>query len=305
MTDPTRDSARMTASTRVTFPSGKTSGASTVVLAAPYRDEYTLIITEETPFYPVSHSWPDQQSDQGSITVNGHSLQVLEALTAAVRVDDDENRLYIGAEIPTRKTEPGWRFFVAHIVAVPETSMVDNLLGAEAQLSVNEERRMDLSATHTSTHLAGLALNKHAVDFWRREVVLDGLGHPDLDRLAMDESTIMPAGAVDRYRFGKSLRKKGFESSQFLEQADSLVQLVNAQVNEWIATGAQVEIKADGPSLESPRAWVTELDGTHIEFPCGGTHIRSLSELASVAVSFDVLVDEPGVTMRTVPTRVT
>ena len=77
--------------------------------------------------------------------------------------------------------------------------------------TVDAEHRAALSAGHTGCHLAAVALNAALAARWRKPVRTDGLGHPDFDQLAIVSSRIVPDGAVDTYRLGRSLRKKGFD----------------------------------------------------------------------------------------------
>jgi alanyl-tRNA synthetase len=285
-------------SSRVTFPQGAASGVGTVLYTEGYGDDTMLVITDETPFYPLSHTWPDQCGDVGEITVDDDTIPVIDTLTAAT--DPERRRLYIDTEIPVRKFESGWLFFVAHVI--PAGPAVNKLPGRQVQLAVEPDRRRSVSATHTSTHLAGLAMNKATADLWRKDVERDGLGHPDLDRLAMARSSIGPGEAVDRYRFGKSLRKKGFASDMLFERLTQLTEQVNRQVAEWLATEEPVTIMASDPSLAGARLWTCHLDGTLVEFRCGGTHVGTLAELHRVEVSYDPHVDDQEIVMRTRPT---
>ena len=288
-------------STLVTFPRGDTSGVSDVLYVQSYEPGKALLFVSETPFYPLSHSWPDQQADLGTAEVDGTQFRVVDTLTAAVPFAGENRELYIDQRIPVRKIDPMWLFLVAHVIEVPDDYDLDSLPGKEARLQVDPARRLLLSATHTSTHVAGLALNKHAADLWRKSIGNDSLGHPDLDKYAMERSTIQPGEAFDRYRFGKSLRKKGFDGAQFFEHADEIQQRVAGQVTEWIATGQDVFIAAPGPTLDAPRSWQCKLDGKDVDFPCGGTHIQSFSELEKVEVSFELFPDDQEMEMHTVP----
>src|SRR5258708_26064313 len=74
--------------TRVTFPSGATSGTSTVAfVVSGHKEGVALVLTEETPFHPISHSWPDQEGDKGAMTIGRATVPVIDTLTAATTVD--------------------------------------------------------------------------------------------------------------------------------------------------------------------------------------------------------------------------
>jgi alanyl-tRNA synthetase len=288
-------------STLVTFPKGETSGVSDVLFVRRHEPGRALFIVSETPFHPLSHSWPDQQADHGTAEIDGTEFRVVDTITAALPFAGDNRELYLDKQIPVRKFDPMWLFLVAHIIEVPDDYDLESMLSKKARLQVDRERRLLLSATHTSTHVAGLALNKHTADLWRKTIGSDSLGHPDLDKYAMDRSTIQPGEAFDRYRFGKSLKKKGFDGAQFFERVTEIEQLVARQVGEWIATGQDVFIAAPGPTLDAPRSWQVKLDGMDVDFPCGGTHINNFSQLENVTVSFTLFPDEQEMEMHTVP----
>ncbi|ERB62615.1 hypothetical protein N779_25375, partial [Vibrio coralliilyticus OCN008] len=70
--------------------------------------DYLYLITEMTPFHPVSHIWPDHPADKG--TIDGHV--VIDCLVGAVELSSDE--LYVGSAIPVKRDEEGWAFVVVH-----------------------------------------------------------------------------------------------------------------------------------------------------------------------------------------------
>ncbi len=286
-------------STRITFPQGDIQGLSKILLAMKYKSD-SVILTEETPFHPISHSWPDQQADTGTISADGMDMAVVDALTGAINTQAKDFRLYLGKEIPIRKKEFGWVFVVAHIVELPTDETFEHIIGKDASLLVDYQRRRELSATHTATHLVAHALNKRTRNLWRKEVDKDTLGNPNLDKFAMQASEIMTSECVDHYRFGKSLRKAGFESDQFFEHINSIFADVNEQVNIWLNTGCPVIVKVAGPTLESERWWTCELDDREVMFPCGGTHVKSLHEIQSINVSYEIIPGLPEIKMRTV-----
>lgn len=50
---------------RITYPGSATRGRSQV-LRCEERDGRLLVVTEETPFHPLDHLWPDQPADHRS-----------------------------------------------------------------------------------------------------------------------------------------------------------------------------------------------------------------------------------------------
>ncbi|NUR83524.1 MAG: metal-dependent hydrolase, partial [Nonomuraea sp.] len=184
-------------STVVTFPDGRVSGRSTIVGTVRAGAGHGLV-TAETPFHPLDHTWPDQPADRG--TIGG--LPVLDCVTAAA---SDEG-LFLGEEIPVRRGADGWQWLVVHVVGSP----LDE--GTQVDLEVDPAYRAALSAGHTACHLAALALNAALAPYWRKEAKQDALGNPDFDQSAITSSRIAEYGSVDVYRLGKSLRKKGFSA---------------------------------------------------------------------------------------------
>ena len=84
-------------------------------------------------------------------------------------------------------------------------------------------------------------------------------------------------GSTDVYRFGKSLRKRGFDSAGFAEQIHEIVAGVHAQLEAWIASGSRWSV-ADGGDrrVTAPRRWTCALPEGSAEIPCGGTHVPDL-----------------------------
>jgi alanyl-tRNA synthetase len=252
--------------TRVTYPSGAHHGTSQVIETVPLGEAYG-VVTEETPFHPLDHTWPDQPADRG--TMNG--LPVADCVTGA----SDGTRLYVGEEIPVRRGTDGWDWHVVHVLATPVTG--------EAELAVDTSYRAALSAGHTACHLAALALNSALADRWRKEAALDSLGRPDFDQTAITTSRILEYGSRDVYRLGKSLRKKGFDAEN-LDLA-RLARQIDDQLKEWIAADAPVNVHSPSPSLVARRRWTCSLPEGEAAIPCGGTHVSRTSELPSVHVS--------------------
>jgi alanyl-tRNA synthetase len=174
--------------------------------------------------------------------------------------------------------------------------------GETVTLRVDNTVRDPLSLGHTACHLSALAFNAEvaAAGFWRKDGQrLDSLGHPDLDQLAIETSFIEPYGAVDTYRFGRTVRKAGLEVADLLAGTDALAVAVNARLADWCATAAPVTIEVPDERLTARRRWTVALpDGTG-DIACGGTHITNLADLGSVTVSYETHPDEPGLVAQT------
>lgn len=71
--------------------------------------------------------------------------------------------------------------------------------------------RAGFSIAHSRSHLFALALNRALATYWRKEVPTDSLGSPDFDKLAIQRSRLALDHSLETYRLGKSLRRKGFD----------------------------------------------------------------------------------------------
>lgn len=291
------------ASTRVTYPRGATDGTSTVVQVFPLQGG-TGIITAETPFHPVDHTWPDQPADVGTLTVNGAQVAITDAITGASQIGSD--RLCLGRDITARRGDDDWCWYVVHVTDAPYGDCLE-WVGAQATLCVDSRRRASLSASHTACHLMAFALNEALSDRWRKVPNGDSLGHPNFDANAITSSQIRTDGSTDTYRLGKSLRKKGFtvaatdEAPSLADALPNLADSVATRLNEWIGTDAQVRVDAHGPDLTSPREWVCDLPQGTATVMCGGTHVSRLSQLGTVRVTAELDDDGTELTITTTP----
>ena len=196
----------------------------------------------------------------------------------AVVAATDGAALHLGADIPVRKGTEGWAFLVAHLV--DEGSAIAE--GDEVEIEADAATRRALSTGHTACHLASLALNLALADRWSKPARDDALGSPDFDGIAIASSRIVPDGSVDRYRLNKSLRRAGFDTASLPGDLDGLAHAVAAQLERGSRTGATVRIERDGDGLTDRRTWVGELPDGTARIACGGTHLTSLAELATV-----------------------
>jgi alanyl-tRNA synthetase len=154
-----------------------------------------------------------------------------------------------------------------------------------------------------------LALNQAVAGRWRKDTTRDSLGHPDFDAVAISSSRIAETGSIDVYRLGKSLRKKGFttaatpDAPSLAEALDDIVADVEATLNGWLASGAPVRVTADDPQLTAVRHWTCELPEGTARLRCGGTHLRSLGELAGISVEATLNDTGDELTVITTPHR--
>lgn len=286
----------MTTPTIVTFPDGTLRGEAVVTRVAD-DPEGTVVVVDATPFHPVDHTWPDQPGDVGVLTAGGGSVRVTEALMAAV---SDEGEFAVGSAIPVKRGAEGWTWLVGHRLDGDAPAWLTQ--GAGVSLAVDEGRRAGLSRGHTACHLASLALDLAVADLWRKDPGEDALGNPDFEGRANQSSRIHEDGAVDEYRLGKSLRRAGFDTETFAATLSDREQRINAQLAAWVASGAASLIEVDGPTIVDRRRWRCDLPEGEAVILCGGTHVASLDEFASISVSLD-LSDPQLLVMTTTATR--
>lgn len=276
-----------TSGTLVTYPGGATTSTSSVLHVTAAGDDRIAVVVAETAFHPVDTAWPDQPADRGILRLSdGTAHAILDAVVGAAQGD----ALLLGPDVPVRTGTEGWTFVVAHVVASDTPVSEGDVITIEADAAY----RAALSAGHTACHLASLALDRALADAWRKDAAVDALGAPAFDALAIQESRILPDGARDTYRIGKSLRRKGFDAAA-LDDLASLAARVDDVLAEWVAAGGDVRIECDGGRLSDRRAWVCGLPGGDVRIPCGGTHVASLDALAAVTVSFESAAVDGGI----------
>lgn len=268
--------------TVVSFAEGAVSGDG-VVSRVEATPRGTVVVVDATPFHPVDHTWPDQPGDSGSLGDGTADVRVTEAVMAAV---SDEGEFAVGGDIPAKRGTEGWTWLVAHLLDGEAPGWLAE--GAHVKLSVDAARRAGLSRGHTACHLASLALDLALADLWRKEPGEDALGNPDFEGRANQSSRIHEDGAVDEYRLGKSLRRAGFDTEGFAATIDEREARINAQLAAWIASAATSRVETEGPTIVDRRRWHCELPEGEAVILCGGTHVASLAEFASVTVSLDL-----------------
>lgn len=267
--------------TLVSFPAGTLSGDGEVLIVDPAAG---VVVVDATPFHPVDHTWPDQPGDAGVIRAGDVALTVAEAVMAAV---SDEGVLAVGSDIPVKRGVDGWTWLVGH--RLDDASAAGAVqVGASVALEVDAALRAGLSRGHTACHLASLALDRALADLWRKDPGEDALGNPNFEARANQSSRIHPDGSVDDYRLGKSLRKAGFDTEGFAETLADREAQINAQLAAWVASGAASRVVAEGMSIVDRRRWECDLPERPASMLCGGTHVASLGEFASITVALDL-----------------
>ena len=275
--------------TVVTFAGGRLHEAALVVFTAEVAGEW-LVVTDRSPFHPVSLSWPDQPGDRGWLICGTNRLSVLGSREGLL--NRRTGLLSVGEEARAlKRSDPDLTSVVLHVTeAAPTTKAVT--------LEVDATFRAALSLQHTGVHLAALALNRVAAGFWSKDPQdPDSLGAPNLDKAAVTRSEIIEEASTDHYRLGKSLRKKGFDAAGFLTDLPTRATEVNEVLRGFLATPAPVRISPAAGPLADRRLWSTRLNGADVAMPCGGTHLADLADLTKVMVS--MVPTEDGFVMRT------
>jgi len=77
-------------------------------------DTCMYVVVEQTPFHPVSHIWPDHPADKGYFSYADETYNVLDCMTGAFDVEN--NKLFVGTDIPVKRGEKDWHFVVVHQV---------------------------------------------------------------------------------------------------------------------------------------------------------------------------------------------
>lgn len=264
-----------------------------VVQLIQQGSDYLYVVTDTTPFHPISHIWPDHPADRG--TLDSHN--VLDCQVGAVELASGE--LYVGQTIPVKRDEPGWSFVVVHCLA---KESVELELGQTVSLSVDKSYQQSLSRGHSAGHLSYLALNKVLTEhgYWRKDADRkDPHGNYDFNSYAQVTSFVTEDKCLDTYRLGKTLRKRGLNSGDLLENLAQIETLVNAQLIEWLKLDSDILVECHGDALTDSRYWSCDLkEGAIAVIPCGGSHASSLNDYAVIEVKL-VQVDASNIEMHT------
>lgn len=258
------------------------------------HSNYTDIVVDSTPFHPVSHIWPDHPADKGYLLAKGQQLEVIDCLVGAIELDT--KTLYVGSAIPVKRDCDGWVFVVVHRIA----KGTELCVGQVITLEVDKAYQQSLSRGHSAGHIASLALNKVlATSYWRKEAERkDGLAHYDFNSYAQEQSVVSPNRCFDRYRLGKTLKKRGLNTVEVVTDLQRIEDMTNQQLAEWSQEPSEVSMQLEGPFLTSSRYWHCTLDGVDVVMPCGGTHINHMDELINLRVELKA-VDSSYIEMHT------
>ncbi|MCK8078785.1 alanyl-tRNA editing protein [Vibrio sp. 1CM2L] len=253
-------------------------------------DSKTYLITDVTPFHPVSHIWPDHPADQGFVSVGDVQYPVEDCLVGAI--EQSTGKLHIAADIPVKRDTEGWAFVVVH--QLPASASMINV-NDEVVLSVDKEYQASLSRGHSAGHIAFLALNKVlAESYWRKDADRkDPLGSYDFNSYAQVTSFVTPELCTDKYRLGKTLKKRGLNVADMLANLDDIEADINQMISGWLAEPTPVAMRLEGEALTDSRYWEWQLNAdTLVSIPCGGTHIENTSELKALSVKLTQLDDQ-------------
>lgn len=248
-------------------------------------DEFTYVICNRTPFHPVSHIWPDHPADKGVLLHANTTYPVVNCLVGAIELESQ--KLYVDKAIPVKRDTEGWVFVVVHSIA----GEIDNVsLGNTVTLQVDKAYQDRLSLGHSAGHIAFLALNKVLhYHYWRKDADRrDPLEHYDFNSYAQETSFVTPDTCTDTYRLGKTLRKRGLNSAELLENLEEVAESVNSQVAEWLAEGSAITMRCEGDRLTDSRYWSILLDEKSVEIPCGGTHVKHTNEFKNIQIQLTV-----------------
>ncbi|MEG9883082.1 MAG: hypothetical protein V6Z86_00395 [Hyphomicrobiales bacterium] len=267
--------------TIVTFPGGSSEEVARIVAPPLSFAGKSVIVTDISPFHPLDHIWPDQPADTGHIEIKGQHYRIYHSLVGAFH-ETQKNRYFFDRAINARRNDPGWVFFVGHVIEAANAAFESGMRGA---LCVDKTHRDQLSRAHSAAHLMSLALNKALEGFWKKEVVnRDCFARPNFDALAIQTSRIDEEKSVDVYRIGKSMRKRGFDLERLKSERDGIANVISQTVNGWIEAQPTYDVLPPRSGLTERRVWQCRLDEGTARIPCGGTHLID-SETGPVVIS--------------------
>lgn len=285
--------------TKIVFCSGIYE-QSAIIQKIKFEHDNGFIVTDSTPFHPVSHIWADHPADRGTLTIHDQVYPVIDCQVGAVELATGE--LFVGQAIPVKRGEEGWAFVVVHVIQfeqnLPSLNKAADFTikeGMEVELSIDTAYRYALNRGHSAGHLASMALNKVLAErYWRKTPSnFDPLGNHDFNGYAQEISLVSEDGCYDRYRLGKSLRKRGFNSAEMLNDLEEINVIVNQQLKEWISLNSPVVMRCEGEALTDSRYWQCDLGESQMAvMPCGGTHVQSLAEFQQITIRLQAMDDQ-------------
>lgn len=285
--------------TIVYYPSGSTIHTGVILWAGSLEIEDEAVFgffTDGTSFHPESPYWPDQPSDVGRVSSEAWNIGVRGCRVVAAQI----GRSFLPMPIPNRRSTEGVALLVLHEVDAADLPRVLTAVGQRVSLVADGNRRERLSAAHSASHLAALALNEVCAALWRKAAPLDVRGYPDFDQQFIARAKIGLGGSSDVYRLGKSARKAGFAIEEFEERAREIAAGVSGKVNGWISDGGPAKVEPGVSPLSGRRLWTSEIEGKSISIPCGGTHQGRLSAIGNISVEIERLAgDAPEFRMTT------
>lgn len=265
--------------TGVSYPAGETRSQGTVVgvlqLAGAAGETALGVVLDVTAAHPLSPTWPDQPADAGVLVTATGEYPLRDVRQGVITAD--------GLLLDAPRADGA--AVVVHLV--DDTAAVTP--GDTVSVVVDAGLRRALSLAHSACHLNALALDAALAPYWNKPAPqIDSLGHPAFDPLAIQSSRLSPYRAVDVYRLGKSLRKKGFDAARLAGEVDAVTATHTALLQRWVDADAPLRVDAGDGTLAARRAWCCTLDGTEVVIPCGGTHASSTGELAGIAATYQL-----------------
>tara|TARA_R110002072_G_scaffold260722_15_gene419352 strand:- start:993 stop:1898 length:906 start_codon:yes stop_codon:yes gene_type:complete len=253
--------------------------------------EGLYICTNRSPFHPEDYLGGDQPGDIGKIKIEDIDYQVVDSKVLVINAKNGK------LEYPASKSE--LRKGIEENIYVVQTGHfiifglenldLEKLLDKKCLIEVDMNFRAQLSKTHTTIHLMSIVLNEDLAEFWTKiPTMLDVFGNPNFDALAIVKSKIFPLRAVDSYRLGKSLKKKGFDIQKFWEaDLEEISKKMSQRLNKLILNNKKSTIimKGNGNDLGDRRSFNIKINNKDISIPCGGTHLNSLSSIEKVKVN--------------------
>ncbi|MEO5833627.1 MAG: metal-dependent hydrolase [Nakamurella sp.] len=282
------------AGTRVTYPASETSSRGRCVGIGVMADgSGAAVLLDSTAAHPRSPTWPDQPADRGVLRAPDGREHPLSDVRQGVVVDGE-------LVLDTTAARAGGVEVVVHLIPPADIE-----IGDEVEVLVDVDFRRALSLAHSACHLASFALNAAVAQLWNKPVQrMDALGHPAFDPLAIQSSTMSPYRAVDAYRLGKSLRKKGFDVARLDVDLPAVTRQLRSRLSRWVAADSALSLDAGDGTLSARRSWSCRLDGIDVVMACGGTHPTSAGELAGIDSTLELSSERDELTMTTtVPRR--